>query len=303
MATFKTQEIDISKVYLDPNNPRHDPVDSEPKVVAYLIAHERVKELARSIAQLGTSPLERFAVFPYPDLKGVFISLEGNRRLCALKLLHDPDKATTEKHRKYFRELNKKWSAAPDVIDAVIFKNREEADLWLSIRHEGEQNGVGTRAWNSRQKERHNRKVSKVSGANPNTHAASLLEYAVDRGLLTTEQHDAIKITTLTRFLSNPLMRDALGLDTAKDLTTRAPQEEVDRAVKRFLKDAYAGSGVTSRTSKEDRVAYAERLRKDGIAVFTKNTAARALDASIGREKTRRCPVHSCGLGMAELLA
>ena len=279
MATIKTQEIDISKVYLDTSNPRHDPIDTEPEVIGHLLAHERVRELARSIAQLGTSPLERFAVFPYPDLKGVFISVEGNRRLCALKLLHDPDKAPTEKHRKYFRELNKKWSAAPDVIDAVIFKDRAAAAPWLSIRHEGEQNGVGTRAWNARSKERHNRKGARMGGGNPNAQAALLLEYAVDRGLITSEQQDAISITTLTRFLSNPIMRDVLGFDTARDLTTRAPQEEVDRAAKRFLKDAYAGSGVTSRTSKLDRVAYAERLRKDGIAVATKGTVARLLVA------------------------
>lgn len=288
MATIKSQDIDISKVYLDNVNPRHDPIDNEPEVIAHLLAHERVRQLARSIAELGTSPLERFAVAPYPDLKGVFVSLEGNRRLCALKLLHDPDKAPTERHRKYFRELNKKWSVAPDVIDAVIFKDRAHADPWLSIRHEGEQDGVGTRAWNARQKERHNRKGARVSGGNPNAQAALLLDYAADRGLITPEQHDATSITTLTRFLSNPLMRDALGLDTARDLTTRAPQEEVDRAAKRFLKDAYAGSGVTSRTSKLDRVAYAERLRKDNIAVTTRGAAARLLDASAGRAATAK---------------
>ncbi len=283
MATVKTQEIDISKVYLDNQNPRHDPIDNEPQVIAHLLAHERVRQLARSIAELGTSPLERFAVTPYPDLKGVFVSLEGNRRLCALKLLHDPDKAPTEAHRKYFRELNKKWAAAPDVIDTVIFKDRAHADPWLAIRHEGEQNGVGTRAWSPRQKERHNRKGARAGGVNPNAQAASLLDYAVNRSLITPDQHDGISITTLTRFLSNPLLRDALGLDTARDLTTRASQEEVDRAAKRFLKDAYAGSGVTSRTSKLDRTAYAERLRKDGIAVTTRGAAARLLDASVGR--------------------
>lgn len=291
MATVKSQEIDISKVYLDNINPRHDPIDNEPEIIAYLLATERVRPLARSIAELGTSPLERFAVTPYPDLRGVFVSLEGNRRVCALKLLHDPDKAPTEDHRKFFRGLNKKWSAAPDSIDAVIFRNREEAGPWLSIRHEGEQDGVGTRAWNARQKERFNRKAGHAAG-NPNAQAALLLEYALRRSLITSDQHDAISLTTLTRFLSNPIFRDVLGLDTGRDLTTRAPQEEVDRVAKRFLKDAFVGSGVTSRTSKADRVAYAERLRKDGIAVTTRNGAARKLDAAdsgdAGRDRRRR---------------
>ena len=293
MATIKTQEIDISKVYLDNENPRHDPIDNEPALIAHLLAHERIRKLARSIAELGTSPIERFAVIPYPDLKGVFISLEGNRRLCALKLLHDPDKAPNESHRKYFRELNKKWKAAPDVIDAVVFKDRAHADPWLAIRHEGEQDGVGTRAWNARQKERHNRKGARIGGSNPNAQAALLLDYAVDRGLITRDQHDAISITTLTRFLSNPLLRDALGLDTARDLTSRAPQEEVDRAAKRFLKDAYAGSGVTSRTSKSDRIAYAERLKRDGIAATTRNMAARSLDTITGTAATEKAQSRS----------
>jgi hypothetical protein len=282
MATSISQQINISKVYLDNENPRHDPIDNEPEIIAHLLAHHNVRQLSRSICDLGTSPLDRFAVCPHPDREGVFISLEGNRRLCALKLLHDPDKAPTEQHRKYFRDLKKKSTNAPRTIDCAVFKDRDEADPWLRIRHEGEQEGIGTREWRAREKERYNRR-REGGGDNPNAQAALLLEYGLNSGLISPAQHDAIGITTLTRFLSNPLVRDALGLDNPRDLTSRAPDSEVHRAFKRFLTDAYTKTNVTSRTSVEHREAYARRLRTEDEAVKTRSASARNLSAAKGK--------------------
>ena len=95
--THKTKQVSLSRIYLDNQNPRHDPIDNEPEIVAHLIAHEKVKSLAADIAIRGTSPLERLAAIPHADKKNFFIAVEGNRRVCALKLLNDPDKAPDRK--------------------------------------------------------------------------------------------------------------------------------------------------------------------------------------------------------------
>ena len=113
---YKTQIIALRHVYLDNINPRHDPIDNEPELIAYLLAKERVRPLARSVAKLGTSPLERFAVMPHKTSEGSFVVLEGNRRLCALKLLQDPEKATNESHRKFFRALSKRMASRPGSV-------------------------------------------------------------------------------------------------------------------------------------------------------------------------------------------
>ena len=86
--------VKLNQIYLDLNNPRHDPLDSEQDAIAHLVANSNIKVLAKHISEIGsTSPLELMALVPNPKVKNGYITAEGNRRLCALKLLNDPDKA------------------------------------------------------------------------------------------------------------------------------------------------------------------------------------------------------------------
>lgn len=262
---YRTKQVPLSKIYLDNDNPRHDPIDNEPEIVAHLIAHEKVKNLAADIAKRGTSPLERLAAIPHSVAKSSFIAVEGNRRVCALKLLADPDKAP-EDHRSFFRNLASKMEAPPKTLEVVEFDDRESARQWIELRHDGEQDGVGTRSWRAAQKARFSQQGS--ASSNPNAQTILLLDYAAKRGLVTNDERDQLSVTTLTRFLSNPVFRNVLGLANAKDLSIIVPQEEFDRAVEKFLRDAIEGkeSGVHSRTSKQDREDYSRKLQKQGLA-------------------------------------
>lgn len=225
-ATYKKTELEVSKIYLDNANPRHDPIDNEPDIIAHLLAREQVRPLAKDIAEQGTtSPLDRFAVIPHPRVRGAYVSAEGNRRLCAVKLLNDPDKAPNDAHRRFFRELKGKLKRPIRSIDAVVFQSRKEANHWLALRHEGPLGGVGTKGWDARAKERFSRRGGR--GENPNTQAALLLEYALERDLISQEAHDAISLTTVTRFLRSPVFRNALGLEGIRDLTIIVPQAGV----------------------------------------------------------------------------
>ena len=88
--TYSVKEVDLGRIYLDNNNPRHDPINNEAEIISHLIANEGVKPLARHIAKAGrTSPLERIAVVAHPKVKGAYVAAEGNRRVCAIKLLAD----------------------------------------------------------------------------------------------------------------------------------------------------------------------------------------------------------------------
>lgn len=282
MATFKIQLVRIGQVYLDNINPRHDPIDNEPQIIGRLIAKELVKPLARDIAARGTlSPLERLAVIPHPKVRGAYISVEGNRRVCALKLLSDPDKAPSEADRRVFRDLAKKMRSKITDIDAVIFEDRKEARPWMSLRHEGALGGVGIRTWRAFQKARFDRGASASERTNnPNAQASLLLEYGLERGLVTRDEHDSISLTTLTRFLKSPVFRNTLGLATSRDTSVNVPQNEFDLAARRFLRDAFLGgkSGVHSRTDRKEREAYAHKLRAEGVAPTTRLPAAKKLD-------------------------
>ncbi|WP_155631218.1 hypothetical protein [Burkholderia stagnalis] len=295
--TFEPKHIELRRIYLDNANPRHDPIDNESDIVAHLIAYEKVKALASDIAEKGTSPLERLAVVPHDLARNSYVAVEGNRRLCALKLLADPEKAP-EPHRGFFRALSKKASL-PEKIEVVAFKDRESARQWIELRHEGALDGVGTRPWNPAQKARFNAQGSPSS--NPNAQALLMLDYAVRRGLISPDERATISLTTLTRFLSNPVFRNVLGLASAKDLSVVVPQDEFDRGIEKFLRDAMGGkdAGVHSRTNKEEREAYGRKLQKQGVAPtsrlaepveFPVKQQSKPLDASRPGNQTSSSP-------------
>lgn len=268
--TYSIEEIDLSRIYLDNNNPRHDPIKNEAEIISHLLVNEHIKPLARHIAKAGmTSPLERIAVVAHSKVKGAYIAAEGNRRLCAIKLLADPDKANTEANKKYFRNLAAEMERQPNKLEAVVFKDMKAARPWISLRHEGEQGGIGTTAWDAQQKARFNAQGG--GSPNPNIQASLLMDYVRDHGLLRADQIAALSITTLTRYLSNPVFRDMLGLADGKTLTITVPRDEFHHAVVRFLSDALdKNSGVNSRTSAKDRKDYAEKLRTEGVAPATR---------------------------------
>jgi hypothetical protein len=149
----------------------------------------------------------------------------------------------------------------------------------MSVKHEGPQGGLGTVAWGSAEKARFNREgqTGVTRPKNPNRQADALLTYAVNHGLITPEERALIAITTVTRYLPN--VRTALALMNTEDCTTNAAQSEFNAALQRFLRDTRdPGPGATaqvhSRSTSKQRDAYAETLRREGVAPTTRNLPA-----------------------------
>ncbi len=266
------RSVSVQNIFLDTDNPRHDAIDNEKAIIARLVGHEQVMSLAADIADEGLSPLDRLAVIPHAEQKGRYVAIEGNRRVCAIKLLADPDLAPTQALRRNLLDLKRRARHAINAVEVVCFDTRGEARHWLDVRHGNAGPGVSTRSWNATQKARFD------SGAqrrrNPNALALDLVDYAVNRGILPASERANINLTTLTRFLSNKLVRDALGISSNKELRIGVPVDEFDRAAGRFLNDSIASkagkSRVHSRTSVEEREAYARALRSEGIAASTR---------------------------------
>lgn len=281
VAQFKIKSVPVQNVYLDNDNPRHDPIDNEKQIIELLLKKESVRPLAEDIAEMGLSPLERMAVIAHPKVKGAFVAIEGNRRLCSIKLLLDPEKAPSAADRKAFTQARAKMQALPKTIEVAEFADRDSGRHWLRLRHGGEQEGRGTRRWSAGQKARFE---NQGAGASPNQQALQLIDYARHRNLITPEEADSLAITTLTRYLSNPSFREALALDDHKGLNVRAPQEEFDRAAQRFLRDSLNGevTGVNSRSNSQKRKEYADQLRREKVATSTRLEAPIELDPTTG---------------------
>jgi hypothetical protein len=269
--------VPFNKLHFDPVNPRGEPEPDEEKIRALFGAQEETLLLATHLAEHGQNPLDRLGIIEHPQLPGHYVIREGNRRLCAMQLLRDPERAPTPAVRKAFERLATNGRPMAANVQAVLFHQKPKARVWMSVKHEGPQGGIGTLPWGPTQKARFNREgeTGVTRPKNPNRQAEALLTYAVTKALITSEERALIAITTVTRYLPN--VRTALALLNTEDCTTNARVMEFDAALRRFLKDCKdpgvpgVRAEVHSRSTSAERDKYAERLRKEGLSPSTRD--------------------------------
>lgn len=271
--------VAVNHIFLSLDNPRHVKVESEAQAIERLCAKEDIYPLARDIAKIGLNPLERFALLPIEGGKRTdkkYRVAEGNRRLCALKLLADPDLAPA-KLRKSFATLSKEWKPVK-TVQGTVFKDAEEVRIWLERIHNGVQGGIGRKSWNAEQKQR-------FDGGSKNRAAQAVLDYAEREGMISNEDR-AGKLTTVQRFLSNEFFRETLGFDQSnvEDVARTRPKQEFDYLVKRFIHDLIGKKDVNSRMNKEQIVEYARALSATP-GVTTNRTPAESLGTGHGEKK------------------
>lgn len=264
--------IPVSRLHLDVDNPRHEPVESEAEAIANLCDSELIAELVQDIAQRGSlSPLEALGVVPMEGHPGHFISLEGNRRTCALIVAVDPRRAPDAIRRQIERIAAR--ARVPTEVKAHVFASRKDAKQWIDLRHLGLQGGAGTKGWDVTQKYRASTGNAKTS-ARDNTLSVLVLDRLIDRGMLTSDQRRQVSVSTLTRYLGTPSVRAFLGLGSNKELIYTHAADEVDGALLRLVLDSIepgedGSCRVNSRTNSNDRLKYANELKSAGVAPTT----------------------------------
>src|SRR5664280_1862440 len=137
MATFPyAADIEVPRLRLDLRNPRlPGRPDSQREAFEAVAAEQRAKllGLARHIARHGLSPAQRFIVIP--DDESSFIVLDANRRLAALKALENPELMQgflKDAEMAQLRTIAANYEA-PDDVPCVVFKKREDADVWVEL--------------------------------------------------------------------------------------------------------------------------------------------------------------------------
>lgn len=254
--------LNVLDIYLDSENPRHDPIQSQDEIIQYLLKEEQVLNLAINMAKNGLNPLEKIGVIE--DENGNYIVAEGNRRLCALHLLNDPKKVDGAQ-RSLFSKLAESTNLIPSQVDCILFEDQEEANVWMGVRHNGAQDGVGLRVWSADQKARHNSKNDKKD---TNALALSIIDYAIQKGFISKED-SRNTLTTASRYLGNPFFRETIGVTSSRSdskVIINIPCIEFNKVIARFMIDITESSKVTSRTNKEDWEQYARELISEGFA-------------------------------------
>lgn len=264
------KNISINSVLLDADNARHGEKSSQRDIHAWMAGEEKeiglkVLKLASEIAREGISPLEIPAVIHAPEGSGKpWIVVEGNRRVAALKFLNDPKLCPDAKLRRQYERL-KANAETPTArkIEFVVFENINAARYWIEMRHGGENGGAGVIGWGAMENDYFAARFGKRT---TNRSAVEVLDYAYKKGLINQNEYRGFPVTTLSRLLSNPLFRQAIGCDLVKgQISQIADDEYFDRAVATVLKILASGQKtVTDLKSKEQREDFADELKAAG---------------------------------------
>lgn len=129
------KEINYKKLHLDLENPRL-PV-SVPRtnkgMLTWIAKETAIEDLMNAIATNGFFPGEPLVVYPHPSKAGDYIVIEGNRRLTAVKLLHNP--ADCDRASSQIISISQNAKHVPDEIPVVVRETRQEVLPYLGFRH------------------------------------------------------------------------------------------------------------------------------------------------------------------------
>jgi len=223
------RHIPIEKLLVNPENPRFEPVKNQQEAINLMVsqAGKTIINLGKDIAQHGLNPSKSLMVVETDN--GFYLPLEGNRRIVALKLLHNPDQTTNKKLVDYFKELHSAYGQQiPKEVECTIFPDKKSAFRWVNLEHTGKNKGVGILKWDSTQRQRF---IAQYAGRVP-SRTVQLFDYADNNNL----EHDKVDATTLERIISTPFIRKQIGINFPKGyLDFEKTQSHVIKNLKRVF--------------------------------------------------------------------
>lgn len=150
MSDTRFEKIEVEKLLLDPENPRLPKSmanKNESEIINYLLSDASLIELMLAIGKNGFFEGEQLLVVPHNDK---YIVIEGNRRLSAVKLLHNPEigKVYSSKISQVIDESAPE--NIPNKIPCLIFENKDLILKYLGFRHI-----TGIKSWKLLEKARY----------------------------------------------------------------------------------------------------------------------------------------------------
>src|ERR1700722_16054972 len=267
-------DLSIDDLILDTENPRIPSADSQRDAIQRILAEqgEKLFALAESIAADGMSPIDRLLVVRENVKSKRFVALEGNRRVAALKLLHNPAVLTDLQVKSSLQKRLEQLAAGFDrktVEPVACFEiaNREVGMPWILLRHTGENEGKGVVDWTAVQKNR-------FRGKDP---ALQALEWVRLNGDLTEAQKerlgDKFPISTLERLLANPEVRKRLGIEIKnRTLCSGLPADELIKPLRRIVCDLGAKVVRVGQLMKSDQqISYIDSFDAESKSNHSKN--------------------------------
>lgn len=259
MQKHHVDEINVVNLIANIENPRYELVGNQQEAIEVMLHDQKRKlvNLSEHILANGINPSELPIVSPYEDSKH-YIVLEGNRRVVALKLLHNPEIVKTHKaFYKKIKPLANQFAKNPiNKIPCAVFPNSADADEWIELKHTGENDGVGTVAWNTQQKDRFEARRSGKSSV-----AMQAIDFLQNSPLSDDKMRADLKtlpVTNFERLLTDKNVQSVLGIVIQDGrLRTDIAQAEIHKGLSKVAKDLIGKKiKVKDIYTKEDRDKY-----------------------------------------------
>lgn len=226
------RDIDVDTLIVNQENYRFDPVDKPSEAIDLMLEEkgEEIFNLAKHVYEHGLDKAKYSRVLEIK--KGLYLVLDGNRRVTAIKCLHDPALVKDATLRARFVNLLKTAGQVPQKVNCYVYGSEEEAAEWIKLDHTGKNGGIGQDAWEPAGKDRFDYKFS--GKTSPAMQAVNLLAQETKQDIDT----KALKISTVSRILSNPESRSYLGIDVkgGQIVLTAEKKEALARLDKLFNK-------------------------------------------------------------------
>ncbi len=265
--------IALTNLLLDVTNPRFvTEQDDQRAAIRNMAAEqsEKLLNLADDIVKFGLDPSSSAIVIPDGENTGRHIVVEGNRRIAALKLLHNPDLLQgiwQPQHERQLKKLGDTFREAPiNDVQCVVLPDRDAANHWIQLRHRGEQQGRGTVAWDGLAAARYEQRRG-GGRAQAALQAIDLVRQRASLDPAVLARLGDVPITTVQRLLNDPQVRATLGVELKNGaLTTQLSEKEVLKGLTRIIRDAALGQLRVSRIeTKEDRANYINSFRRSEL--------------------------------------
>lgn len=255
--------LKLSNLYLDLKNPRYEEQRSQNDALNTIASDQKEKLLVllRDIITNGLNLSDIPIVMADKDRVNGYIVLEGNRRIAALKLFKKPSILTNASLQQKYSKLHEKHKdEIIKSIECLVVDSREEANIWIERKHEGEMNGAGTVKWNSEQSARF--RASKTGKDSKAVQLIDFMKVASEGDAEFLALLQKVSVTNLERFISTPDVRSALGLEYSHgEYSTRYEWNEVLKGLKfiveRFTKDDF---NVNIIYHQKDRLKYISEI-------------------------------------------
>jgi hypothetical protein len=310
------EQLNLSDLLVNTENYRFEVTAGQKEAIDQMIADQKEKlyKLAAHIVENGLNPTDRVIVTPSGSQLGKYVVLEGNRRTVALKLLAQPDIIDLEGFgglKKKFKQLHENLKGQQiKKVACVIFDTAAESNKWIKLKHTGQNDGVGTVEWVTQQIQRFDEKVGGKS-----TVAMQIVKMLVSSD----EVPDAIrgnlqnlKITNLDRLISDPAVRDFLGIEVqGARVQSFVDKQEVLKGLVKVAQDLLDPKFKVNKIyTKEDRANYLKAFSKAHTPDIRKTaakpwhlgsaTATQTMKRSAPRERRALIP-KTCALYITNL--